>query len=267
MEKTTFVNSENIFGYEKNETIRIYCDESCHLKNDKTDVITIGAIIINENCIKKFKRDFNKILSEHSYNFKEVKWTTLGPKYLQMYKSIINLFFSSNCKFFSISIYNFDKNKYNNKKFDDFYYAIYEILLDKLIQSPYSYKIIIDKKDTVGYQKIQKLYNVLTKEKFDFNHKMIKYITEEVSDYHSCIQVCDIIIGALTYYLRAKFGDLKESKLNSLRIDLYNFIINTWRDFISSNEVVNNDNELSKFVATAFDYNDFKHKKGAKNEK
>ncbi|WP_040306015.1 DUF3800 domain-containing protein [Caloramator australicus] len=57
----------------------IYCDESCHLPNDNSNVMVLGAITCPANMKKKVYEDLRTIKKKHEVNpVVEVKWTKLG---------------------------------------------------------------------------------------------------------------------------------------------------------------------------------------------
>ena len=145
---------------ESNE-INIYCDESCHLLNDKNKVMVIGGII----CPDKYKKEiFKKIRDlKAKYNIKpttEIKWTKVSKSKKDFYIALVNFFFENkNLAFRAVLVP--DKQKLNHEKYrqthDEFYYKIYYDMLKKLFVPFYFWNIYIDEKDTNGSKKIEKL--------------------------------------------------------------------------------------------------------------
>ena len=74
----------------------IYCDESCHLENDNSKVMVLGAVW----CPKEKKRKIFKRLREIKTfnglpeNF-EVKWHKVSPAKQDFYLGLVDYFFDT----------------------------------------------------------------------------------------------------------------------------------------------------------------------------
>ena len=75
--------------------INIYCDESCHLQNDASDIMLLGAIACKKRDVKKFSRDIRKIKKSYglSESF-EIKWTKVSPAKVDFYLALVDYFFN-----------------------------------------------------------------------------------------------------------------------------------------------------------------------------
>ena len=135
----------------------IYCDESCHLQNDNSNVMVLGAIW----CLKEKKREIFKrirnIKEEHGLPATfEVKWNKVSPAKVDFYKHLIDYFFDDDDLHFRALVVP-DKSILNHEQFnqthDDFYYKMYFDLLKVILSPTNGYNIFIDIKDTKSQQK------------------------------------------------------------------------------------------------------------------
>ena len=71
----------------------IYCDESCHLPNDRQSIMTLGLIWCPLNKTREIATRIREIKSRHglSKDF-EIKWTKVSPAKYMFYKDIVDYF-------------------------------------------------------------------------------------------------------------------------------------------------------------------------------
>ncbi len=188
--------------------INIYCDESCHLQNDRQKVMVWGGVICAKNKKDEIFRRIREI--KRKYNLKsnfEIKWSKVSQTKLPFYLEIIDYFFdNSNLSFRGLFVPNKNILKFNNSEdFDEFYYKMYYTML-KTIFKPYNlYNIYLDVKDTNGSEKIEKLKYCLDKklaQQYSFRGKIINKIQEVRSEQIELIQLTDLLIGAISYINR-----------------------------------------------------------------
>jgi len=184
----------------------IYCDESCHLENDKINVMVLGAIRCPVSQRGRVAKEIKAIKTRHNLpsDF-EIKWTKVSKKKVGFYLELINYFFtSSELSFRGLVIP--DKTKLNHKLFesnhDNFYYKMYFQLLNVMLENPNKYNVYLDIKDTQGSQKVAKLQEVLANANYDFDRKMVQKIQQVHSHEVEQLQLADLIIGALSYLNR-----------------------------------------------------------------
>jgi len=184
----------------------IYCDESCHLENDPYKSMVLGATW----CAKQDKdRLFGKIkeikLRHKLDSHFEIKWNKVSISKIAFYRDIVNFFFDTdglNFRAFVVPDKSELDHKHYNQTHDDFYYKIYFDML-KIIISPHdAYYIYLDIKDTQGYEKVNKLHEVISNARYDFSKQIVRNIQEVRSDEVSLLQVADLLIGALSYFHR-----------------------------------------------------------------
>lgn len=83
----------------------LFIDDTCHLENDKTQVMGIGYIKINRAQqqmlsmkIKQIRRQFRTPM--------ELKWSNLSASRLPLYKALVNYLFACKMTFRAVLIKN-----------------------------------------------------------------------------------------------------------------------------------------------------------------
>ncbi|TMN20811.1 DUF3800 domain-containing protein [Lentibacillus cibarius] len=186
--------------------IYIYCDESCHLENDLSNVMVLGGILVPELTKQAVFADIRKIKEKHDLSsWFEIKWTKVSQSKLNFYNELVEYFFNNQYLSFRGIIMKgknqLDHERYGNT-YDQWYYKMYYYLLDPIIFPEENYRVFIDIKDTNGGKKVNKLHEVLSNSKYDFSQEVIKDINQIHSHESEIMQLCDLFIGALSYYHR-----------------------------------------------------------------
>ena len=76
------------------KTFNIYCDESTHLPNDGHPYMIYSYVSVASNQIKKIRSQLKAIKSKYAYDG-EWKWTDIHDRTYQMYKEVVEYFFSA----------------------------------------------------------------------------------------------------------------------------------------------------------------------------
>lgn len=205
------------------ETYNIYCDESCHLENDKQTAMVLGAVWCPQSQRAAIARSIRALKEKHGLasDF-EAKWTKISPAGLVFYLDLIDLFFSdSRLHFRGIVIP--DKSRLNHSAFnqthDDFYYKMYFQLLNVIFEAGQRYRIYLDIKDTRSQQKVNKLHDYLSHAQYDFNKEMIERIQQVHSSEIEQLQVADVLIGAIGYLHRhLQTSEAKQAIIERIRM-------------------------------------------------
>jgi len=180
-----------------NKTFNFYCDESCHLENDKYPFMLISYVSSSYNQVKLHSRNIRSLKMKHFFKG-EMKWSALSKSQYPFYKELIEYFFATDLQFRAIVI---DKSKLKHESFhqshDDFYDKMYYQLLNKKIYPENNYNIYMDIKDTHSYEKAASLKNYL-------NRNFVSVRTLQIiHSYESeLMQLTDVIMGAIAYHLR-----------------------------------------------------------------
>lgn len=197
--------------------VNIYCDESCHLENDRQQAMVLGAVHMPESRKKEVSTRISEIKRRHgmSSDF-EIKWTKVSPSKLQMYLDIVDYFFDDDhLKFRCIVAPNkpaLDHKKFNQDH-DDWYYKMYYQLISFLMKPKNTYKIYLDIKDTRSKEKVRTLHDVLCGSKLDFSRNMIKNVQQVRSHEVVHVQIADLLIGAMSYKARGLDTSTAKTKI------------------------------------------------------
>ncbi|MBA1159646.1 MULTISPECIES: DUF3800 domain-containing protein [Bacillus] len=190
--------------------IYIYCDESCHLEKDKSDVMVLGAIGIDSRYLKEIYEDIRQIKINHGLDsWFEIKWTKVSKGKIDFYIELIKYFFNTPSLSFRGVVATgkdeLDHSIYNGNDYDTWYYKMYYLLLDPFTLPNNNYRIFIDIKDSRGGKKVKKLHEVLCNNKYDFNKEIIEDIKQIHSHESEVLQLCDLFIGALSFFHRGLY--------------------------------------------------------------
>lgn len=185
------------------EIYNIYCDESCHLENDKQSIMVLGAVWCPLEKTRKIAERIREIKEHHKiYPFLEIKWTKVSPAQENFYLDLLDYFFDNNDIHFRALIVN-NKDSLSHKEFlqdhDTWYYKMYFELLKILLNPDAQYRIYLDIKDTKSASKITNLHNVLCNNVYDFNRKIITRVQTVRSHEVEQIQLADFLLGIVSY--------------------------------------------------------------------
>lgn len=198
---------------------KIFCDESCHLQHDNCNVMVLGALFCPEEDFLHVNKHIKWLRNIHNYKT-ELKWTKLISMQEKFYYELLNFFFESPLRFKATIVLNKNKlnhERYNNGSHGIFYYKMFYYTLRDFIETNSSYKIYLDYMDSLGGEKVKTLNNILIHEsiKREIDANISSYI---IRSYESqLIQLCDILIGAITYKNRSDIP--KDSKTKNIIID------------------------------------------------
>ena len=212
-------------------TINIYCDESCHLQNDKEPVMVIGAVYcpiekkeeiferlysfkLKHNLIPKNKKNDNE-----NRTYYELKWNKVSKSKIEYYKDVINYFFDDDDLQFRVLVVS-NKTDINYEKFnhthDTFYYKMYFGMLKAILNPENSHHIYIDIKDTKSKEKVHKLEQVLRNDKYDYSKEIIKKVQQVRSHEVEILQLTDLLVGATAYVNRGLANSKAKNELINL---------------------------------------------------
>ncbi len=184
----------------------IYCDESCHLQNDNSNVMSLGAIWCPASKRKEIFERLREIKLKHGFGSDfEIKWNKVSPAGINFYMDIINYFFDDDDLHFRALIVPNKKelnHDYFNQNHDTFYYKMYFDLLKVILNPEFSYNIYLDIKDTRSQEKVTKLKDILRNNQYDFQKQIVKKVQQVNSHEIEILQLTDILTGAITYLHR-----------------------------------------------------------------
>jgi hypothetical protein len=181
----------------------IYCDESCHLEADNSNVMVLGCVWCPKDKAREINRRINEIAtSRGQYKKQEFKWTKISPNHYREYRELIDFFFDDDdIQFRAVVIPN--KLKLDHKKFsqshDEWYYKMLFLLIKNILTQDNGYHIFLDYKDTQGGLRIRKLQEVLSNSQYDYSQSIVKQIQLVQSFEVGLIQLADVLTGAIGY--------------------------------------------------------------------
>ena len=190
------------------KTFNLYCDESCHLENDRNQYMLISYISSAYNQVPTHHLKIKELQQKHRCST-EIKWSKVSNSKYSFYAELVDYFFASDLQFRAIVV---DKTKVKahltGSSFDDFYYKMYYQLLFHKINMEYSYNIYLDIKDTLSANKVGKLKNILRIE-----YSSIRNLQNIRSHESLLMQTTDLLMGAISYYLRGTGRVIAKNKL------------------------------------------------------
>jgi len=165
--------------------------------------MVLGAIWCEYSKVEAISKRLKEIRQRHGLSqYAEIKWVKVSPSKQSFYLDIIDYFLDDDDLHFRGIIIP-DKSKLDHERFnqthDDWYYKMFFDLLKVIIAPDENYCIYIDYKDTWGAKKINKLHEVLSNSNYDFSREIIKQIKLVKSHQVQLIQLCDLLIGAISY--------------------------------------------------------------------
>jgi hypothetical protein len=187
-------------------TYNIYCDESCHLENDKEKAMAIGGVWCPENKKDDIFKRIREIKQEHGLSSQfEIKWNKVSLGQLGFYIDVVNYFFDNSDLHFRVIVVP-NKQELDHERFhqshDDFYYKLYFDMLKTIFDPDCRYNIYLDMKDTRSQKKVDKLHEVLCNNHYDFKREVIRKVQQVRSHEVELIALSDLLIGAISYLHR-----------------------------------------------------------------
>lgn len=103
----------------------VYCDESCLLEHDESNVMVIGAVWCNQGQVRKVNQYIREIKEKHGVKPEaELKWTTVAPVKKNLYMETVNYFFDNSELHFRCIVIP-DKGSLEHGRFQQTHTAIY----------------------------------------------------------------------------------------------------------------------------------------------
>lgn len=183
----------------------IYCDESCHLEHDQSNIMAMGCVwcpFDRKDEIFSRLRDI-KIRNGLKPTC-ELKWNAVSNAKLTYYLDVLDYFFDMSDLHFRVLVINKETLNHgqHGQTHDQFYYKMYFELLKTILNPQNCYNIYVDIKDTRGVHKVRKLHEVLCNNAYDFDKKMINRIQQVRSHEVELIGLADFLTGAVCYLNR-----------------------------------------------------------------
>lgn len=188
------------------EIYNIYCDESCHLENDRIRVMSLGAVWCKKAKSKEIHQRIHDIKQRYGLPRRyEAKWSKISKNHSKLDVDIVDYFFDNDDLHFRGVVIP-DKSILQHALFsqthDIWYYKMFFILLKVILDPELKYHIYLDYKDTNGREKIEKLHEVISNNYYDFSRSIVERIQLIRSHEVESMQIADVLTGALAYLHR-----------------------------------------------------------------
>ncbi len=200
------------------DTFNVYCDESCHLENDRQKAMVLGAVWCPVDKTREIAERLREIKQKHGLSARfEVKWTKVSPAKKGLYLDLVDYFFDDDDLHFRALIVP-DKSSLRHDAFpgqdhDTWYYKMYFDMLKVIFRPDARYRVYLDIKDTRGAQKAAKLHEVLCNNMYDFSREVIERLQLVRSEEIEVLQLADLLIGAVSYLNRGLQGNAGKAAL------------------------------------------------------
>ena len=183
-------------------SLNIYCDESTHLPNDGQPFMVLGAIACPSSLSREANVRLREIRAKHKIQPSfELKWTKVSPAQIDFYLDVVDYFFDDGDLSFRTVVaqkQGLDHHRFNQTH-DDWYYKMMFYLIRNVIPAQDEAFIYLDKKDTNGQEKIDRLRSVIANAEFDFDRDNIRRLQIVESHHVGLLQLADLLIGAVNY--------------------------------------------------------------------
>jgi hypothetical protein len=185
------------------QVFNVYCDESCHLENDRQKAMVLGAVWCPLEKTREIAVRIREIKAKHGLSPQfEMKWVKVSPAKVQFYLDIMDYFFDDDDLHLRAFIVP-DKSKLRHEDFqqthDEWYYKMYFDMLKIILKPDAQYRIYIDIKDTRGGDKVARLHEVLCNNVFDFSREIIQNLQIVRSYEVEIMQMTDLLVGTVSY--------------------------------------------------------------------
>jgi len=199
------------------QVFNVYCDESCHLENDRQKAMVLGAVWCPLQNAREIAVRIREIKAKHGLSSEfEIKWVKVSPAKIQFYLDIMDYFFDDDDLHFRALIVP-DKSKLRHDDYsqthDDWYYKMYFDMLKVILHPNARYRIYLDYKDTQGAIKVARLHEVLCNNMYDFSRRIIERVQLVRSHEVEILQLADLLIGTVSYVNRGLSTSLAKQRL------------------------------------------------------
>ena len=140
----------------------VFCDESCHLQNDNSPVMVLGAMYCPKEKKRQIYSDIRAIKQKHGLSsYFEIKWTKVSESKVEFYLELLEYFWeNADLNYRGLVAkgkHQLDHQRFNNGDYDLWYYKMYFRMLDPIVHQDNEYHILVDIKDTRGGGRVRKL--------------------------------------------------------------------------------------------------------------
>lgn len=186
--------------------INIYCDESCHLENDRQRFMVLGGVWCPAERVKEINASLREMRIRHDVSVhREIKWGAVSSSKVDFYIDLTRFFLQEKDLHFRAVVA--DKECLLHEAFHqthgEWYYKMYFIMLKQLVTDrSQEYRIYLDTKDTQSASRVAKLHAYLCNNIYDFCKEVVPHVQALRSHEVQLIQLADFLSGAVSYVAR-----------------------------------------------------------------
>jgi hypothetical protein len=191
---------------------KIFCDESCHMEHDGADIMVLGALHCSTEKATQLTKHIKWLRHQHNYRT-ELKWTKLIAKQWPFYQALLDTLLSDSELWFKATVVQnkdkLDHHQFNAGSHNTFYYKMFFYTLKDFLDIDNEYRIYLDYMDTLGGEKTRELCKVLENNASE----PLKVKVFIIQSYEAqLIQLCDLLIGAISYKNRSDIDHTSDIK-------------------------------------------------------
>jgi hypothetical protein len=199
------------------QVFNVYCDESCHLENDRQKAMVLGAVWCPLEKTREIAVRIREIKAKYGLPPEfEMKWVKVSPARVQFYLDVMDYFFDDDDLHFRALIVP-DKSQLRHEDFqqthDEWYYKMYFDMLKVILYPDARYRVYLDYKDTQGATKVEKLHEVLCNNMYDFSRRIIERVQLVRSHEVEILQLADLLTGTVSYVNRGLSTSASKQRL------------------------------------------------------
>ena len=178
--------------------------------------MVLGAIVCPANRAREIAVRLREIRAKHKIRPDvEIKWTKVSPSKIDFYLDVIDYFFDDDDLSFRAVVA--PKAGLDHERFaqthDDWYYKMMFYLVRNVLPAQDEAFIYLDKKDTNGQEKIERLRNVIANAEYDFGRSKIRRLQIVESNQVGPLELADLLIGAVNYANRGDSSSVAKLRL------------------------------------------------------
>jgi hypothetical protein len=204
------------------ESANVYCDESCHLENDRQPIMVLGALLCRTHYVRDLSLELRQI--KRSFGIAddfEIKWSKVSPGKKAFYEAVLDFFFDSDeLVFRGLVVANKQSLRHGEfqQTHDEWYYKMYYQLLLPLARQEEINRGFLDIKDTRGGVRVRRLERYLAFTLRKRGQRAIPALQQVHSREVPALQLTDLLVGCLSYHHRGlESNAAKEALVQKVR--------------------------------------------------
>lgn len=201
----------------------IYADES---RQTGHSAMLYGMVILPARiAVPELDTLVTGLRENHRFGAEEIKWSSVSKSKLDMYKSVIDAFFSSTSASFrcmKIEHKTIDRHKYHESNFETAFYWGYGMALSRNLEMTKQYEIFLDARTDEKPNRLSDLKSTINahwiQQQLAQNinpNEIVRDIKAVDSKKYNILQIVDLLLGAVGFALESldKKSNASETKI------------------------------------------------------